>query len=536
MNTKSWGRNVAVGLLIAAFAYSGSMVWQHRSEEFDGSGVEVIRFAHWQLEPGMREAFDAIIADYEALHPNVRVKQVNRPGRVWRQWLRTQLVGGNPPDLVETANYLVTDEMLARYFVPLTDYLEKPNPYNSDEPDLAKGSWRESFVGELVPNEMVHYYSANLLEYYAVPNAMMTVRVFYNRDLVKSLTGDDRAPETFEEFKALCEALKNGAREQGERIQPLAGSIFNTRQMTASLARIVTQKLAIKIDYGHDLDLSMFEGNVEYLRGRWSYDTPEVRQSLELIKEVCRYMSPGWVQMKREDAMLQFLQGQAAMLATGTWDASGILQQAQFDVGIYRMPVIDLDNERYGQGALGPISESNTFGGVPFALSQTSKHPERAIDFLRYLTSRRGNAKFAQISNWLPVVKGVPIPEMVEVFRPIADGYIPGLSAQSFGQQTDKTYESHVHLLSGERASVEAYIEATRDLYPKAIRRELVRMAKTYRETIRQKDSVMTGLHGLEESADLARSKFDIVAAKQIEVEALMLQAQRTIEDYPVED
>ena len=46
----------------------------------------------------------------------------------------------------------------------------------------------------------------------------------------------------------------------------------------------------------------------------------------------------------------------------------------------------------------------------------------------------------------------------------------------------------------------------------------------------------MAGLHELEKDGDLARSKFDIVAAKQIEVEALLLQAQRTITDYRVED
>ena len=84
--------------------------------------------------------------------------------------------------------------------------------------------------------------------------------------------------------------------------------------------------------------------------------------------------------------------------------------------------------------------------------------------------------------------------------------------------------------------SVEAYIEATRDLYPKAIYRELIRMAKTYRETIRQKDSVMTGLYELDKEAGLARSKFDIVAARQIEVEAMLLQAQRTVQDYPLEN
>ena len=40
------------------------MVWKHHREDAANSEVEVIRLAHWQLEPWMREAFDAIIADY----------------------------------------------------------------------------------------------------------------------------------------------------------------------------------------------------------------------------------------------------------------------------------------------------------------------------------------------------------------------------------------------------------------------------------------------------------------------------------------
>ena len=526
------GIYLAVALLIMGFSYSGWQAFVHSSDESANSDVEVIRLAHWQLEPGVREAIDEIAADYMKLHPDVKVEQLPIPGKVWKQWLRTQLVGGNPPDLIEVANYQITDEMLARYFVPLTGYLEETNPYNADEPDLRDLSWRKTFSAELVPEETVHYYSHNLLEYYAVPNAMVTVRVFYNREIMKAALGEDRAPQTFAELIETCEALQAYSRRTGQPILPLAGSIFNITKMTASFFSGTTQKLAIDLDYSHDLNLTTFEGIVAFMRGRWSLDTPAVRTSFETVSAIGKYMSPGWVQLDREDAMLQFLQGQAAMLSTGTWDAGGILQQAQFEVGAFRVPSISPDDPVLGKWALGPTSEANIFASLPFGMTRSSKHPARVIDFLRFMTSRRSNAKFSEMSTWLPVIKGVPVPKVSEAFRPISDGYIAGLIVQNYGSQSTSIFNQNVYLLSGEKSSADAYIAQTRPLYPKTLTEEMERVSKVFHYTVRQKDSVMTGLYELNREAGLAHSKFDIVAAKQLEVEAQKLQAIRAIAEF----
>jgi len=536
MKQGQFGKYLALALLVVGFGYSGWQALTHSWEESANSDVEVIRLAHWQLEPGVREAIDEIAADYMQLHPGVKVEQMAIPDRVWKQWLRTQLVGGNPPDLIEMASYHTSDEMLARYFVPLTEYLNERNPYNADEADLKDLSWRKSFAGELVPDETVHYYSANLLEYYAVPNAMVTVRIFYNRDLLKAALGEDRVPATFEEMLEICAKLEAYGKKIGRKVLPLGGSIFNMTKLTGGLFGGTTQKLAIELDYGHNLNLTNFEGINGYLRGHWNLDTPAVRTSLDIVGDLGRYMSPGWVQLNREDAMLQFLQGQAAMLSTGTWDSGGILQQAQFEVGAFRVPSISPDDPKYGKWALGPTSEANIFASLPFGLTQTSKHRERAIDFLRFMTSRRENTKFAEQSTWLPVIKGVPIPKVSEAFRPISNGYITGFVIQGFNSASTNIFIQNVHLLSGSNASVETYIEQTKGLYPKVLREELARIAKVNHDTIKQKDSGMTGFFALEQKAGLARSKFDIVAAKQLEVEAQRLQALRSLEDYPLEN
>lgn len=527
---------LALALLVTAFAFSAVRLFRAKTAAIVDPGIEVIRLAHWQLEPGVREAIDAIIADYEALHPKVRVEQMDIPGRAWKQWLRTQLVGGNPPDLIELAAYENPDDMLARYFTPLSSYLAEKNPYNADEPDLRDKSWRESYAAELVPapEGLGHYYNANLLEYYGAPSTLVTVRMFYNRDLIKAALGEDRVPRTFDEFVALCEALQRYAQESGRPIKPLGGSVFNITKLTDTLFSTVTQRLAIELDYGRNLEFSAHELQVKYMRGHWSLRSPAVRASLQTVEAFGRYLSPGWVQLGREDGMLQFLQGRAAMLATGTWDAGGILMQADFPVGAFKMPSFRRDDPKFGAATLGPVSEAATFAALPFGLTRASKHPERAIDFLRFFTSRKANTKFANISKWLPVIKGVPVPPDAEPFRPIVEGYVGGVNVRVLGGTSNEAFVQNLHLLSGVNASADAFIDRLEPVADRSMPQEMTRIARVNLTTLRQRDSVLAGLYFHRPPAGLARSKFDRLAASQLDSEAQRLQSLRTIEDYPV--
>ena len=60
-----------------------------------------IRFAHFELEVGVREALDSLARTYEREHPHVNVEQIAVPQQFYKQWIRTQLVGGIPPDIIE---------------------------------------------------------------------------------------------------------------------------------------------------------------------------------------------------------------------------------------------------------------------------------------------------------------------------------------------------------------------------------------------------------------------------------------------------
>ncbi len=527
---------LAASLLAGLFIYSAVRLFRSKAAAVVAPGTEVIRLAHWQLEPGVREAVNAIAADYMKLHPHVRVEQMDIPGRTWKQWLRTRLIGGTAPDLIELASYENPDDMLARYFTPITAELDQPNPYNADEPDLRDVPWRRTYTAELVQADGVHYYNTNLLEYYGAPMTMVTVRVFYNRNLIKAALGEDRVPKTFDDFVALCEALRRYAERTGEGITPLAGSGFNITRVTDSLFSASTQKLAIELDYSRDLEMTVHEALMCYARGGWSLKTPAVRAGLHTVEAFGRYMPPGWAQLGREDSMLQFLQGRAAMIVTGTWDAGGILQQAKFRIGAFKLPEFSRDDPRFGRWTLGKTTEASTFAAMPFGLTRDSKHPERALDFLRYLTSRKANAKFAQISNWLPVIKGVPVPPEAESFRPQNDGYIGGINIRGYSTRAHELLMSHLHLLSGKQANVDAFVNETSARFSLAYRDEILRQTKMHLVTIREKDSVLVGVYEREKAGPLARTKFDRLVANQLEVEVKRLQGLQALENYQPAD
>jgi raffinose/stachyose/melibiose transport system substrate-binding protein len=140
---------IALGLLI--LGYGLALYWVFtRSTPVMSSRPVTLRIAHWQIEKGPPDGVDAIIRRYEELNPRVKVEQVLVPGRVYNQWMRTNLVGGKGVDLIEYGVWLdgLTD-IPARYFEPITEAMQRPNPYNRGTP-LEQVPWVQTFTDGLL--------------------------------------------------------------------------------------------------------------------------------------------------------------------------------------------------------------------------------------------------------------------------------------------------------------------------------------------------------------------------------------------------
>lgn len=145
MKTKSRFFDI-LGFVVMGGAFMISLIWVlSRSSEKKSTELKTLRFAHWQLESGIREGFDAVAKEYMKRHPDVKLVQMPVPERVYVNWLRTQLIGKTSPDLILIKRDFATDEILSRYFIPITPLVSQPNPYNQGTA-LEGVAWKELLV------------------------------------------------------------------------------------------------------------------------------------------------------------------------------------------------------------------------------------------------------------------------------------------------------------------------------------------------------------------------------------------------------
>jgi raffinose/stachyose/melibiose transport system substrate-binding protein len=413
-----------LAILLAAVAASAIRVtWC--SLTYEAPGVRTIRICHWQLESGFREALGQLIVDYQDAHrartgEEVRVLQVPIAERGYRQYVNTGMIGGTAPDIVEKgmAKTAREESYVARFFLPLSGYLEEPNPHNAGT-RLEGVPWRDTFIDSLASG-----YDEVLADYYYIPFSVFTVRIYYNRDLFAKATGSAEPPGSYAGFMEACERLRDYGRRRGEPLAPIAGSRAQMRNFHNYVERPFRCSMVELADANHDRMVDPLEAHLAYLGGRWSFHHPVLQAAWSCMAEIGAQCQEGWLAAQRDDAVFMFAQQRAAMYASGAWDASSIVEQvgSNFEVGVMEFPV-PTDHPVYGQHVPGPLSESHHAGGIPWAINARSRDVELCIDFLRFCTTPAGNEQFNNSISWIPVIRGSRLEESLRPFKPRVKGF-----------------------------------------------------------------------------------------------------------------
>ena len=458
-----------VVVLAAAAAYFSPPTPRSGAAAAVAPGPIMVRLAHAQLEPGMREAFAAIARDYMAAHPGVRVEQIAVPRRVWASWLRTQLVGDTAPDLIQLVDN--DPNIILQNFRPLDPWMARPNPHNAGTP-LAGLAWKDTFVRPLIAPPV---YWPVYLGYYGAPTTIFTPRLFYNRTLLRRITGTETLPETFAGFLALCERVRAWSAAQPQPFYAIASSrpTPSTDILFQNLMASTSQRMVERIDRGFTLggiagDGSRYVIHEALLSGAMTFRDPSIQASLRLVRAVGRHFQPGFLAADRDEAMFYFLQQRALMMVTGSWDYQSIASQAGFETAVQAIPLPGPDDPEYGPFVRGQTSEADMSFRGAFALTKRSPQAEAAVDFLRYLTSFRAHAKFSALSGWVPAVRGVEPSPQVAPFYPRLDGYPRGFS-WTVGVETARLWQNHAHLLFASEDGVERLTAAVEPLLHDAL-------------------------------------------------------------------
>lgn len=413
--------SMAAIALVGAFLWSALFIFTTREKEYP-PGAIVLRIGHWQLEPGFRDALYEIIRDYEALHPNVRIVVDNIPESIYGQWITTQLMGSTAPDIIEIGMGLPGPtwiNYMSRYFTPLSDIAGQPNPYNKGT-DLEGKPYRSTFKDGLLGG-----YVEELQEVMKVPICQHTTRLFYNKDLLKKLTGLDKPPSDYREFLAVCDKIRAQKDANGLSYVPIAGYFTSWE---SRLFQILTYPAVLKADLSRDGRTSVDETFLAFRAGVLDFDFEPFEKRMKMMWEVSEYLPAGYTGMKRDEGVFKFIQQQAVFISTGTWDAGSLLSQAKgaFELGVADYPRPAKDDPFYGDTLANPIADGSAVMAY-FGVNRASKYEDVAVDFLLFLTSQKINEKFNRRVNWMPAVVGAKSVEFIKPFEPNYAGLYAGI-------------------------------------------------------------------------------------------------------------
>lgn len=528
MNRERLTNLIGFSLLAIAFLYAAFRVvprmWHGDARP---NGERVIRFAHWQLERGIRGAFDELAREFERRNPGVRVEQIAIPERSYSSWLRTQLVGGTAPDIVQIGNGRVDDpETVARYLQPLTAWVMQPNPANAGT-DLAQMPWRDTFADGLVQGSV--NFNAGLQEFVAIPVSSFNFRVVYNKALWREALGDTPPPTTFTEFLALGERMKKWGAPRG--IVPISGSLGHANQLFARSFNQQTQLLGPRVDQSRSLMPTTRTMRGPFFRGEWSVESPEVERAFTMVAALGRLQQPGFDQASRDDATLRFTQEKAFMLLTGSWDLPSLTATVEFPLGVFPLPPPRPNEKGWGEFMAGPVSETLA-GGLSLALTRNSQNPDLAIAFLQFITSREGAEIFSRESKWLSPVINTPLPPELAAFQPDPRGLPAGVNLTDFGADGYRLVGINAYRLFDPRIGVKEFLRAIGAEHGRAMLSDARRDLKSVLGTVRRSDSAIGANNWLAAHSPEAARKEGVLAESQAIDELFMYDLERDMRGY----
>ena len=479
----------AVGLALLGLCFLVSLVRVASLQKMERDPERtLLRIVHSHLELGVREAFEEVISRYQEMHPNVEIVQMAVPERIYKVWLDTKLFAGNVPEIVQYIHGNVEEGHLVNFFLPIGDLVVEPNPYNEGTP-LEGVPWKDTFFDGLGPPAYQGLHS----NYFGISTTVLTFRAYYNVGMMMKIWGSPEPPATFDELMDLLEAVDRYNEGAEERVIAFAGSKANAPALLDLAFGNQTQKLQTQLEPTNELQVPGADVEVAYLNEQWNLHNPEIRSGLEIIKAIADRMSPGFLQLHRDDGLFQFVQERALMVVSGSYDAQSIRVQAPFQVGAFRLPLPTPEHPKYGRHVLGKQSEAGVGAQSTYSIFVGSVHLPEALDFLRFLGSLEGNRIFSRRSGWLPAVIGIEPPEALRVFSPEDEGYPSGFNL-SLGPNLRQLYQTNIHHLLGPRGSVDRFLTAVKPQFEQGVRADLEWMVDRVLERVPVYDTLLAAM------------------------------------------
>ena len=408
-----------LGLILAGLFYlvSCAAVFMNGSgKKLLDPSLKTITFAHWNLEDGFREGYDEAIRMFEAYKAKqgqkVKIIQTTVPFRGYKQWFLTQLIGGAPADVIKLSG---SSEQYNQYFVPLSAYIGKPNPFNRGTP-FENVPWKNTYH-----DNMNSALNANYGEYYGVGINSATYRIYVNLDLLEKAAGSRKMPETLTEWLTACEKLREYGEKIGKPVIPIGVRGFDKATLNYLFNYFFSQ---MNSDLNDELSDACFPypdpGEILAAAQDGKLARDKLLAAVDIIRQIGQYFGEGFTATDLEQTKFLFFAGSVGFFPEGTWNAYSMVKNSPFEVGIMAIPVIGSDH-KYAKYFVGRPTEQGLGVGGLFGIPKASKNFDLALEFLQFTTSWRINQMImADYCKWLPAVKKAQYKGILQYCKPLA--------------------------------------------------------------------------------------------------------------------
>ena len=317
------------------------------------------------MEPDGTGLWQAIIEDFQALHPDIRVQLVEGPAPTDTRedmYSVSFLSGAAAYDIVYCDVIWTPKFAAAGWLLDLTDRASERDTADFLPADLQAGTYR----GRL----------------YRIPAFADAGVLYYRKDLVHS------PPETFDELEQLSRRFQSSDR---------SGFLWQGKQYEG----LVTVFLEILWGYGGDwIDAETREVSI---------DQPEALRALDFLKRSLGTISPTAITTyAEEDTRTLFQNDRAVFLRNWPYVWTAMAQSPLRKEGRVGMaPVVHAPGQR----------SAATLGGWGFAISKFTRNPEAAWQLVQYLTSRDQLVKIQSRMGRIPARRSMLPPEFAPILE-----------------------------------------------------------------------------------------------------------------------
>jgi raffinose/stachyose/melibiose transport system substrate-binding protein len=294
---------------------------------------------------------DTILPVFEAQYPNIDVVFAPTAPTEYNAALNAKLDGGTAGDLITCRPFDASLALFQQgYLASLNDL-----PGMDQFGDVAKSAWVTDDGSDV----------------FCVPMASVIHGFLYNADIFAELSLEE--PETLSAFYAVLDAIA----ADGQYTPLVMGTADQWESATMGF-----QNIGPNFWRGEEGRLGLIDGTAKYNEGGFL-------AAFEELAKWAPYLGEGYEAQSYPDSQNVFALGLGAIYPSGSWDIAVFRSTADFELGAFRPPVQDGQDECF-------ISDHTD---IAMGMNAATTHVEEARAFLEWLSTE----EFANLySNALP--------------------------------------------------------------------------------------------------------------------------------------